>query len=645
MTIPQIAERGANWLLKSAVCAPFIGLTHGNGSLGQLALQFALRDIRSSGRGLGNPGPYRRGNPHLPDLPGKVSFLWIIGWIFYLTYREWNFVGESALDPRVWHLLAQSAFVVSAATLVIAVLLYTGSKRYLLPVATVAFGTIVLIAVRIYAGPNSLLLTVLVHASYRVITILGAWQLARFNRGRLTQGPWLMVLMLLLLHMDDRHLTTHVFHDIDPIFELLLGLSMLIIVLDDSKARTDRLAVLNTIGTAIAEAIDSDTMMTSAVGELKRLYHARAAWVRMRMGDRMLLTQQVGLPERYIEDRRDISTAESYGARLLIERQPVKMPMAAFDEVKRRELEILKVHHLLLIPILGKTSVIGVLSLGITYERSYTSDELTFLVTTANQLGLALENLRMFEQILHSQRQWVATFDSIEDIVLVHDANTRILRINRALMAKLRTRDPNEIVGRLCKEVLPNAIDGCPYCQQNARSTGEDPDPCFGGFALVSTSNYSEEGSSGAGIVHVIRDTTQIHTAEERNRLLFEEVQEGVFISTASGEMLACNEAFVRLLGYQSRAQVLSLNVARELYEDSAERDRFMRDIEEHGFVRNYEVAFRRRDGTRVTVLENSFVTRKADGSIDRIHGFLVDITEKKQIEEGYVVTTANSMR
>ena len=563
----------------------------------------------------------------------KYLFLWIIGWIFYLTYREWNFVGESALDPRIWYLLAQSAFVISAALLVVAVLYYTGSKRYLLPICTVAVGTIIFIALRIYVVPDSMVSTVLVHLAYRVITITGAWQLARFNRGRLTQGPWLMVVMLLLMHMDDRHATRHIFHDIDPIFELLLGLSMLIIVLDDSKARTDRLAVLNSIGTSIAEAQDSESMMAGAVGELRRLYRARAAWVRMRVNDRMILTQQVGLPQKYVTEQRDISVAESYGARLMIERQPVKMPMHAFDERKRQELESLKAHHLLLIPILGKTQVIGVLAMGVTYERSYTADELTFLVTTANQLGLALENLRMFEQIVHSQRQWVATFDSIEDTVLVHDAEGRILRVNRSLMAKLRMSDPSDIVGLTCGEVLPNAKDGCPYCRQS-RAAGEQPDPCFGGFSLVSTSNYSEEGGSGAGIVHVIRDTTQIHTVEERNRLLFEEVQEGVFISTASGEMLACNEAFVSLLGYQTRAQVLSLNVARELYEDPSERDRFMREIEEHGFVRNYEVCFRRRDGSRITVLENSFITRKADGSIDRIHGFLVDITEKKRIED-----------
>ena len=566
----------------------------------------------------------------------KYLFLWIVGWIFYLTYREWGFVAESALDPRPWLLLSHAAFLCATALLVIAVLLYTNSKRFLLPVTIAAAGAILLIAVQTYGFPGSFVLMLAIHVAYRFMTITGAIQLARFNRGRLTQGPWLMVLMLLLLHMDERHSTTHIFHDLDAIEELLLGLSMLIIVLDDSKARTDRLEVLNTIGAAIAEAQDSDTLMLSALGELKRLCRARAVWVRMKQGERMVLGQQIGLQPEYISRRREVDINTSYGPRLLVERQPVKIKLDALDDKIRREFENYKFNHLLTIPISGKSSVIGVLVLAIAYERSYTSDELKFLVTTAGQLGLSIENLRMFEQILHSQRQWVATFDSLADLVLVHDANGVILRVNRALVSKLRVSNAQQIVGRRCGDVLPNADGACPYCQRAAKYTltDADADPCFGGYSLVATSNYSEEGSHGAGIVHVIRDTTQLLRAEERYRLLFEEVQEGVFISTPSGQLLACNDAFVHLLGYQSRAQVLSLNVARELYQDSRDRERFLAQIEKHGFVRNYEFALRRKDGSQATVLENSFATRKPDGGIERIQGFLVDITEKKRVEE-----------
>jgi hypothetical protein len=38
-----------------------------------------------------------------------------------------------------------------------------------------------------------------------------------------------------------------------------------------------------------------------------------------------------------------------------------------------------------------------------------------FSLTTAHQLGLAVENLRLVGQILRSHRQWTNTFDSIHD--------------------------------------------------------------------------------------------------------------------------------------------------------------------------------------------------------------------------------------
>ncbi len=50
--------------------------------------------------------------------------------------------------------------------------------------------------------------------------------------------------------------------------------------------------------------------------------------------------------------------------------------------------------------------------------------------------------------------------------------------------------------------------------------------------------------------------------------------------------------------------------------------------------MRNYEVMLRRKDGRIVTLMENSFATRDAQGSIERYQGFLVDITKKKRVEE-----------
>ncbi len=111
---------------------------------------------------------------------------------------------------------------------------------------------------------------------------------------------------------------------------------------------------------------------------------------------------------------------------------------------------------MVMVPVLGKKSVIGTLALGSRHYLAYTPDEMEFLTTTAHQLGLAVENLRLVEQILRSHRQWTNTFDSIHDLVLLHDSElSRDESQPRAAGAPGRA--PADVVGQLCENVLPRA--------------------------------------------------------------------------------------------------------------------------------------------------------------------------------------------
>jgi PAS domain S-box-containing protein len=111
-------------------------------------------------------------------------------------------------------------------------------------------------------------------------------------------------------------------------------------------------------------------------------------------------------------------------------------------------------------------------------------------------------------------------------------------------------------------------------------------------------------------------------------------MQEGVFLATTDGKLLDCNDAFVRMLGYNNREEVIALNVDSEIYASSEQRDVFRREVEQHNYVRNFEVTLRRKDGTLLTAMESSFATRGATGKIERYQGFLLDMTEKKRAED-----------
>src|SRR5438445_13565130 len=107
---------------------------------------------------------------------------------------------------------------------------------------------------------------------------------------------------------------------------------------------------------------------------------------------------------------------------------------------------------------------------------------------------------------------------------------------------------------------------------------------------MISTSSYMEQGSKQKGTIHVVRDTTDRRIAEEKYRLLFEQVQEGVFVATPDGKLLDCNDAFVKMLGHSTREELMALNVDIELYASAEQREAFRREIEHHNYVRNFQV-------------------------------------------------------
>ncbi len=115
------------------------------------------------------------------------------------------------------------------------------------------------------------------------------------------------------------------------------------------------------------------------------------------------------------------------------------------------------------------------------------------------------------------------------------------------------------------------------------------------------------------------------------SRLILEESVAGLYRANADGRILDCNAAFVRILGYTSREEVLG----RDLLEFSfcpSERNDFAERCEKQGSLTNKESRLRRKDGNPVWVLETIAPIRDESGSV-MLHGAIVDISEHKRAE------------
>jgi len=562
----------------------------------------------------------------------KYLASWIAGWTIYSLSKLFMFLSVRSPGNSGWMAMGYAFLPLAAALFATAVFIYVDHKRWLLLAWGLA-GTAVLFGVTMALGfPNSNLFAWVYWFCWSPMLWLAAWQLAKFAPGRGIFGLWVLAAMLLFLHVGPRPN----WNNLDVLVDLLLGISMMVVVLDGSRLQVHRLAVLNSISRVISSSDEFYPILEIALEELMHVTGARFAWFRILQEGRLNLVAHQNLSPAFVAAIPSVDASQSISGGLLRDGTIGILPVQRTLPQFRTRLIAEGMHHLVVVPVLGKSSPIGVIALGMSRHRSYTEDDRSFLKAAANQLGLAAENRRLVQQLVRSRNEWASTFNSIPDYILVHDAKHRILRVNQSLLGRLK-RSHDDVLGQPCREVLPGGgtnWNRCPYCESSEPSLGTEKDPCFGGYSVISTSAYLAEDSSVDGTVHVIKDTTEIRVAEERYRTLFNHMQEGVFISTPEGRVVDCNEAFVRMLGYGGKEEVLQLDVGQSLYAHHEDRAEFLRQMTENGFVRNFEYILRRKDGTQVNVIESSFATRSEGGEIERYQGVVLDLTEKKQAED-----------
>jgi two-component system NtrC family sensor kinase len=121
----------------------------------------------------------------------------------------------------------------------------------------------------------------------------------------------------------------------------------------------------------------------------------------------------------------------------------------------------------------------------------------------------------------------------------------------------------------------------------------------------------------------------------ERNyEEFFAAARDGFYISTRRGRFLDCNEALVQMLGYRVKEEVLILDLNTDLWFSPQDRRTFQDIIEKEGHVREYEAAFKRKDGSPVYVTLSSHVWHDRNGGIGGYRGLVVDRTQERIICE-----------
>jgi PAS domain S-box-containing protein len=125
-----------------------------------------------------------------------------------------------------------------------------------------------------------------------------------------------------------------------------------------------------------------------------------------------------------------------------------------------------------------------------------------------------------------------------------------------------------------------------------------------------------------------------LQVSEAMYRGLFENMPDGLYQSSVDGKLLKVNDSLVKTLGYSTKDELLSVDIAKDLYANMGDREIIKRLLEEKGEIKNNELVLKRKDGNKITVLENTHVVKDKRGKTLYFEGALSDITERKRMED-----------
>jgi PAS domain S-box-containing protein len=153
-------------------------------------------------------------------------------------------------------------------------------------------------------------------------------------------------------------------------------------------------------------------------------------------------------------------------------------------------------------------------------------------------------------------------------------------------------------------------------------------------------SSISPLRNAAGEITHFIKvaeDITPRKEAEDSLRelqlyyqVLFERAPLGIVLTTVQGQVLAVNQAWSQITGY-TQAEFSGLS-ASEMYQDPQDRERLLHRLRTEGFVPDYGVQLKRKNGTPYYANLHSSLIKRDDEDV--VLTMVEDVTERRQFEE-----------
>ncbi|MCD6361992.1 MAG: PAS domain S-box protein [Armatimonadetes bacterium] len=408
-----------------------------------------------------------------------------------------------------------------------------------------------------------------------------------------------------------------------------------------SHERQRRLAVIDAVARTGLTAPSLDAIIKAATTEATRVMHAEGAAIYMLDTTERILSLAATngscagrlAEEVHLHDDHPVANAARSNEPEIF---PITMPDdepyygASCDAVA--------------VPLTGVSDVVGVLVVAPPPGEDFTPDDIETLRSAGSPLAIIIQNMALLERIREARDRWQQTFDSITELVTVHDASGRISAANQA-MADYLSKSPDELVGRDVEQVFgrmgEEVANSLRHCIETGQSSNrEDMNWPGGRIHQVQVTPLKDASGEVIGCVRIARDVTarrhaadRVAQSERRYRELAEGASDIIYTHDLSGAFLYVNRRAVELFGYshQEFAHLLFWDLVAP--ESATQARSYIDDLIAGREADQVELRMLCRDDSVIVIQLSASVMRR-NGEPVGIHGIARDITAEKQLAE-----------
>lgn len=235
------------------------------------------------------------------------------------------------------------------------------------------------------------------------------------------------------------------------------------------EANERQLAALNQTSRIIAQSLELAEVLESAVDCVIDVTGVEAVLIYTldEEAGELVLAAHRGLSKRFVTEVSRLALGEGFNGKVAETGEPLFVEDASEDPrltktIVREE----NIHSQLIVPLRSKGKVLGTLCTAVHRYRSFPTEEVNLFTAIGNQIGIAVENARLYQrerqsalQLRASEQRYRELFENAQDAIWLQDLEGNIIAANRAC-ARLTGYSLEELHNLKAVELLSKDILG-----------------------------------------------------------------------------------------------------------------------------------------------------------------------------------------